>query len=159
MDLVYFTGTRRCREPARTLELIAPLLGRFGITRLADITGLDFLGVPVAQAVRPGAATVTVSQGKGATRAAAMVSAAMEAIELSCAENAVPPARPDLSRRGPRAGIPARGPGHGAGQPGHGPHGAGLDSRHAARCPAPGSWSPATWSGWASGPAATGGSP
>jgi ribosomal protein S12 methylthiotransferase accessory factor len=92
MDLVYFTGTRRCREPVRTLEMIAPLLGWLGITRLADITGLDFLGVPVAQAVRPGAATVTVSQGKGATRAAALVSAAMEAIELSCAENAVPPA-------------------------------------------------------------------
>ena len=91
MDLVYFTGTRRCREPARTLELITPLLGRFGITRLADITGLDFLGVPVTQAVRPGAATVTVSQGKGTTQAAAMVSAAMEAIELSCAEDAVPP--------------------------------------------------------------------
>ena len=92
MDLVYFTGTRRCREPAQTLAILAPLLGRFGITRLADITGLDFLGMPVAQAVRPGAATVAVSQGKGATLAAAMVSAAMEAIELSCAENAVPPA-------------------------------------------------------------------
>ena len=84
------------RDPAvpgarRTLEMIGPLLGRFGITRLADITGLDFLGVPVAQAVRPCAATVTVSQGKGATLAAAMVSAAMEAIELHHAENAVPP--------------------------------------------------------------------
>ena len=121
MDLVYCTGTRRCRAPGRTLELIGPLLGRFGITRLADITGLDFLGVPVAQAVRPAAATVTVSQGKGATRAAAMVSAAMEAIELSRAEDAVPACSPDLSRRGPRAGLPARGPGHGAGQPGHGP--------------------------------------
>lgn len=91
MDLVYLAGTRRCRDPARTLELITPLLGRFGITRLGDITGLDFLGVPVAHAVRPGAATVAVSQGKGVTCEAALVSAAMEAIELSCAEDAVPP--------------------------------------------------------------------
>jgi len=94
MDLVYRTGTRRCRAPGQTLELIGPLLGRFGITRLADITGLDGLGVPVAQAVRPAAVTVAVSQGKGATRDAALVSAAMEAIELHHAEDAVPaPAR------------------------------------------------------------------
>ncbi|MGH3191243.1 MAG: YcaO-like family protein [Streptosporangiaceae bacterium] len=91
MDMVYCTGTRRCRTPARTLELIGPLLARFGITRLADITGLDVLGVPVAQAVRPLAATMAVSQGKGATVAAAMAGAAMEAIELHHAEDAVPP--------------------------------------------------------------------
>ena len=99
--MVYFTGTRRCRTPARTLELIGPLLGRYGITRLADITGLDILGVPVAQAVRPLAATMAVSQGKGATLEAAMASAAMEAIELHHAEDAVPP--PVLSA--PAAGL------------------------------------------------------
>ncbi len=91
MDLAYFTGTRRCRPPDRTLQAIGPLLGQFGITRLADITGLDVLGVPVAQAVRPAAATVAVSQGKAATVAGALVSAAMEAIELYHAEEAVPP--------------------------------------------------------------------
>jgi ribosomal protein S12 methylthiotransferase accessory factor len=90
VDLVYRTGTRRCREPAETLEAIGPLLSQAGITRLADITGLDTLGIPVAQAVRPLAATVSVSQGKGATLDAAMAAAAMEALELHHAENAVP---------------------------------------------------------------------
>ena len=90
MELVYFTGARRCREPGETLEMIGPLLGQAGITRLADITGLDTLGIPVAQAVRPLAATVSVSQGKGATLDAAMAGAAMEAIELHHAESAVP---------------------------------------------------------------------
>jgi ribosomal protein S12 methylthiotransferase accessory factor len=90
VDLVYFTGTRRCRAPGQTLQVIGPLLAQFGITRLADITGLDVLGIPVAQAVRPGAATVAVSQGKALTAAGARVSAAMEAIELHHAEEAVP---------------------------------------------------------------------
>jgi len=90
VDLVYRTGTRRCREPAETLEMIGPLLGPAGITRLADITGLDVLGIPVAQAIRPLAATVSVSQGKGATLDAAMAAAAMEALELQAAEDAVP---------------------------------------------------------------------
>ena len=105
MDLVYCTGTRRCRAPGQTLELIGPLLGRFGITRLADITGLDCLGVPVAQAVRPAAATVAVSQGKGATRDAALVSAAMEAIELHHAEDAVPAPARTCPAADPRAGL------------------------------------------------------
>jgi ribosomal protein S12 methylthiotransferase accessory factor len=91
MNLVYFTGARRCLEPEDTLAAIRPLLRGAGITRLADITGLDSLGVPVAQAIRPLAATVSASQGKGATLAAAMVSAAMEAIELHAAEDSVPP--------------------------------------------------------------------
>jgi len=101
MDLVYRAGTRRCREPAETLEMIGPLLGPAGITRLADITGLDGLGIPVAQAVRPLAATVSVSQGKGPTLDAAMAGAAMEALELHHAENEVP--GPVLT--GPAAGL------------------------------------------------------
>jgi ribosomal protein S12 methylthiotransferase accessory factor len=90
MDKVYFLGTHRCREPRQTLEAIAPLLGGYGITRLADVTGLDTLGVPVVMAVRPQAATLTVSQGKGATLDAAAASAAMEAIEHWHGEFAVP---------------------------------------------------------------------
>ena len=50
------------------------------------MTGLDRLGVPVYQAVRPAALSLSVSQGKGATPEAARVSAAMEAIELWHAE-------------------------------------------------------------------------
>lgn len=92
MHRTYFKGTHRARLPAETLELIRPHFPRFGITRLADVTGLDTLGVPVVLAVRPLAATLSVSQGKGADLVSAQVSAAMEAIETWYAEYAVPPA-------------------------------------------------------------------
>jgi ribosomal protein S12 methylthiotransferase accessory factor len=90
MQKVFFTGTHRVREPADTLAAIAPLLPGFGITRLADVTGLDAIGIPVVMAVRPLASTLAVAQGKGATLDAARVSAAMEAIEFWHAERAVP---------------------------------------------------------------------
>lgn len=89
---VFFEGTHRDRLPAQTLAAITPLLPDFGITRLADVTGLDVLGVPVVMSVRPLAATLSVSQGKGATLELARISAAMEAIELWHAEHAVPAA-------------------------------------------------------------------
>jgi YcaO-like protein with predicted kinase domain len=60
-----------------------------GITRLADVTWLDDIGVAVFQAVRPNARTLSVSQGKGLSRELAKVSAAMEAIEVWHAERAV----------------------------------------------------------------------
>jgi ribosomal protein S12 methylthiotransferase accessory factor len=69
-----------------------PMAARFGISRVADITGLDILGIPVCVAVRPLARTLSVAQGKGASTSAAKVSAVMEAIELWHAEHAVPPA-------------------------------------------------------------------
>ena len=90
MEKVIFTGTHRVCLPEDTLNLITPLLGHFGITRLADVTGLDVLGIPVVIAVRPLGKTLSVSEGKGATLTLAKISAAMEAIELWHAENAVP---------------------------------------------------------------------
>ncbi|MFI9387150.1 YcaO-like family protein [Kutzneria sp. NPDC052558] len=83
---VHIDGTHRVRPPEQTWDLVRPLLPRFGVTRVADVTGLDVLGVPVAMAVRPLATTLSVSQGKGATQLLATVSAAMEAIELWHAE-------------------------------------------------------------------------
>lgn len=90
MEKVIFTGTHRVCLPEDTLNSITPLLGHFGITRLADVTGLDVLGIPVVMAVRPLGTTLSVSQGKGSTLTLAKISAAMEAIELWHAENAVP---------------------------------------------------------------------
>lgn len=90
MEKVFFDGTHRVRHPSDTLAAIRPLLGEFGITRLADVTGLDTIGIPVVMAVRPLAATLAVAQGKGTTLDAARVSAAMEAIEFWHAERAVP---------------------------------------------------------------------
>ncbi|MEH2460156.1 hypothetical protein [Nostoc sp.] len=37
----------------------------FGITRIADITGLDCIDIPVAQAIRPNGKAFSASQGKG----------------------------------------------------------------------------------------------
>jgi ribosomal protein S12 methylthiotransferase accessory factor len=91
-QLTTYPGTRRTRDPEETLERVAVRLGDYGITRLADVTGLDVIGIPVVMSVRPLAATLSVSQGKGATLTQAKVSAAMEAIELWHAEEAVPAA-------------------------------------------------------------------
>jgi ribosomal protein S12 methylthiotransferase accessory factor len=52
-----------------------------GITRLANVTGLDILGIPVVMACRPNSRSVAVSQGKGLDLPAAKASAIMEAIE------------------------------------------------------------------------------
>ena len=79
-------GTHRTCAPEDTWERIAPLLPRAGVTRIADLTRLDRLGIPVYQAVRPASRNLAVSQGKGATPAAARVSAAMEALEIWHAE-------------------------------------------------------------------------
>jgi ribosomal protein S12 methylthiotransferase accessory factor len=81
-DKVFRTGTHRVRLPEQTWELIEPLLGDYGITRIADVTGLDVLGVPVAMSVRPLARTLSVSQGKGQNFLLAKISAAMEAMEF-----------------------------------------------------------------------------
>lgn len=83
-------GTLRRRAPAATLAAIRPIAARCGVTRLADVTGLDTIGIPVFQAIRPMARSLSVSQGKGVTRVAARVSALMEAIELHHAEIALP---------------------------------------------------------------------
>jgi ribosomal protein S12 methylthiotransferase accessory factor len=82
----YRFGTHRVATPAATLRRIRPLLARAGITRLADVTGLDWVGVPVYQAVRPNSRNLSVSQGKGLTRDQAKVSALMESLESFHAE-------------------------------------------------------------------------
>ncbi|MEM9205743.1 MAG: YcaO-like family protein [Pseudomonadota bacterium] len=74
------------RQDRLSFRDIQPILQSVGISRVADITGLDRLGVPVAQAVRPGARSNTVSQGKGLTLDAAMTAAVLEAVETWAAE-------------------------------------------------------------------------
>ncbi|MGO7215264.1 YcaO-like family protein [Rhizobium ruizarguesonis] len=83
------TGTKwppRARSTAETQEMLVPLLADYGITRVAELTGLDCLGIPVFSAVRPLGATVSVSAGKGFDPTSAWVSAVMEAIEIHAAE-------------------------------------------------------------------------
>src|SRR5690349_19029304 len=62
-------------------------MGTLGITRLADITGLDAIGLPVYVAVRPTSRALSTSQGKGLDHDAAKASALMESIESWHAEH------------------------------------------------------------------------
>ena len=83
----FFAGTHRSIPPEQTFERLSPLFKRAGITRIANITGLDYVGIPVCLAQRPNGQTLSNSAGKGVTLACSRVSAAMEGIELACAEN------------------------------------------------------------------------
>ena len=82
----FLPGTRRTRTPEATLEDFGRHMPQAGITRLANVTGLDFIGIPVVQAIRPNARSLSVSQGKGQDLSSAKVSAMMEAFELWHAE-------------------------------------------------------------------------
>jgi YcaO-like protein with predicted kinase domain len=73
-------------DAAALLGALQPKLAAVGITRLADVTGLDRVGLPVVLAVRPLGRSLAVSQGKGLTREQAAVSAILEAMELHHAE-------------------------------------------------------------------------
>jgi ribosomal protein S12 methylthiotransferase accessory factor len=79
------------RSPSAALAAASRTARRCGTTRLADITGLDWIGVPVFQAVRPWSRALSVHQGKGFTAEAAQIGALMEAIESHCAETYDPP--------------------------------------------------------------------
>jgi ribosomal protein S12 methylthiotransferase accessory factor len=87
----YTRGTHRMIPPADTLAMLKPLLPRMGITRLANVTGLDCIGIPVVMSVRPCSRSLSVSQGKGLDLDAAKVSAAMESIEGYHAERVTGP--------------------------------------------------------------------
>jgi YcaO-like protein with predicted kinase domain len=82
----YRRGTHRTADPANTLARVQPHLASMGITRIANVTGLDRIGVPVVMVSRPNARSLAVSQGKGLTLEAAKASGVMEAIELYHAE-------------------------------------------------------------------------
>jgi ribosomal protein S12 methylthiotransferase accessory factor len=62
-------------------------MSAFGITRIANLTGLDRTGVPVVMVCRPNARSSAVFHGKGIDMAAAKASGLMEAIETWHAEH------------------------------------------------------------------------
>jgi ribosomal protein S12 methylthiotransferase accessory factor len=98
--LVALPGTVRARTPEETWDAVAGHLPAFGITRLADLTGLDCVGLPVWTAIRPASRTLSTSQGKGATVLLAKLSAVMEAIELWHVEQPLP-----VTAYGPAADV------------------------------------------------------
>jgi len=81
--------SHRIREPELTIESCRPHFARAGITRVANVTGLDRIGIPVVMVMRPNARSVAVSAGKGLTTEAAMASGIMEAMESYHAENII----------------------------------------------------------------------
>src|SRR5262245_33786015 len=89
----YRTGTHRTRAPEETLARIRPRMAECGITRIANLTGLDRAGIPVVMVCRPNARSSAVFHGKGLDLAAAKASGVMEAIETWHAEHADLPLR------------------------------------------------------------------
>src|SRR5262249_46997934 len=87
------SGAARVGADAAFLQQLLPRLAGIGITRLADVTGLDRVGLPVVLAVRPLGPSLAVSQGQGLDRDHACIAAVLEALELHCA------ARPGLALR------------------------------------------------------------
>ncbi|MEV4457142.1 YcaO-like family protein [Microbispora sp. NPDC049633] len=87
------TGAHREVSSEVTWDRVRPHLRRAGITRVADITWLDRVGIPVYNAISPRSHDViSVYNGKGARPIDAMTSAVMEGIERFSAWLPVRPA-------------------------------------------------------------------
>jgi YcaO-like protein with predicted kinase domain len=80
-EILYRTGTYRSASPESTRERIRPMLDRFSITRVADITHLDEIGIPTMVCYRPDSKTLAMGLGSGLEPAQAYVSAVMESVE------------------------------------------------------------------------------
>jgi putative methanogenesis marker protein 1 len=84
----YNLETQRAAPLEETLARIEPKVPAAGITRVADITNLDRIGIPVFSCIRPTAESgaITVYNGKGATVEESRISAIMEGIERYSSE-------------------------------------------------------------------------
>jgi YcaO-like protein with predicted kinase domain len=80
-------SSTRLIDADETVNRLRPHFSRLGIVRMAEVTGLDRIGIPVWMAVRPNSRTLAVSQGKGVSAAHARASAVMEAAEIAIAED------------------------------------------------------------------------
>lgn len=87
-SLSYIEGTQRVYDEATTLENTKNQIKKIGVTRIADITNLDRLGIPIFSAIRPSAApgAISIYSGKGSTEQRARISAIMESFERCLAE-------------------------------------------------------------------------
>ncbi len=83
---LHFGGTHRTTTPRQTIERVKPLLPDMGVTRVANVTGLDYLGIPVVMVTRPNSRALAVAQGKGIDLDHAKASGIMETIESFHAE-------------------------------------------------------------------------
>jgi YcaO-like protein with predicted kinase domain len=85
------SGTHRLIAPGETIERVLRYAPIMGITRVADITGLDTVGLPTVMVCRPNGRSLSVSQGKGLTLDAARASGLMESVESFHAERVLHP--------------------------------------------------------------------
>ncbi|MBQ6512281.1 YcaO-related McrA-glycine thioamidation protein [Methanobrevibacter sp.] len=87
-EIKYFKGTHRVIAPSETIEINQEKLKTAGITRIADITDLDRVGLPIYTAIRPTAekGAVSIYGGKGISKDHAKASAMMEGFERYSAE-------------------------------------------------------------------------
>jgi len=104
-DIRYLEGTQRVLSPEATLERTTKLLPQIGVTRIANITDLDRVGIPVFSAIRPSAAAgaISIYSGKGINETNARISAIMESFERCLAEqpevsNNLPGLQPETQR-------------------------------------------------------------
>jgi len=97
-------GTHRAASLEATWRRFSPKAKRAQITRIAELTGLDTLGIPVFAAIRPMGRSLSTQQGKGITAEAARISALMESLETWTAEHlALPVVRASARGLGDRA--------------------------------------------------------
>ena len=89
----YRAGTHRTLPPEATVRRALRFAPVMGITRVANVTGLDNVGVPVVTVSRPNSRSLAVTQGKGVDLMAAKASALMESIEAYHAETITLPLR------------------------------------------------------------------
>jgi ribosomal protein S12 methylthiotransferase accessory factor len=69
------------KELEELASCLPSLCRKARITRLGDLTGLDRIGLPVVQAVRPGALSEVTALGRGLSLVEAAIGAVMEALE------------------------------------------------------------------------------
>lgn len=98
------SSSSRPVDPAAMLERVLPYLADYGITRIAELTHLDRLGLPVHTAYKPMGRSLSSGSGKGLTATQSKLGAAIEAIEQTYWEQASPPtvrgSQDDLERMG-----------------------------------------------------------
>ena len=79
-------GIPRCISAADTVANLCTVAEALGVTRLADITGLDRIGIPVYSSIVPDSRDIlSVYNGKGLRQIDAKAGALMEAIERQTA--------------------------------------------------------------------------
>src|SRR5438445_1452716 len=83
-------STHRVISPQDTIKRIEPYMRPIGVTRVADTSGLDTVGMHIFSAIRPtdgDLSGISVYNGKGLTKADSRAGAMMEAIERYRAES------------------------------------------------------------------------